>query len=290
MSEVTLVWDAVAQLGEGPLWVDAENAVYWVDIVQHNVHRLSLGSSAKQTWHVDDQLTGLGLRERGGFVTTTRHGLAFVDFEQGALTPIADVEPHVPDNRFNDAKVDPAGRFWAGTMATDERSATGSLYRLDTDLRVSAVDDGYIIANGPAFSPNGETMFHTDSAKRVIYTFDLQPSGAISNKQEFVRFEAPELGAPDGMTVDADGCLWVCHFGGSRITRFSPAGDVLQVVPMPVPNVTSCTFGGANLDTLYITTARVGMTEAELANHPTAGGLFSFQPGVRGLPTPRFTG
>ena len=289
MIDVTCEWEIQADLGEGPLWVAQENAVYWVDIYKQNVHRLSLADGARRTWSFDEQVTSLSAREQGGFVCTVRHGFAFLDLTAGTLDPIVLPEADMPGNRFNDGKVDGNGRYWAGTMDDNMRLETGSFYRLDKDLNCQKMDDGYAITNGPTFSMDGKTLYHTDSVKRTIYAFDLSEDGEISNKRVFVQLQE-EDGVPDGMTVDSENCIWLCHFHGFRITRYSPAGEILQVIPMPVPNITSCTFAGPELDTLYITTARIDLQEAELAKYPLAGSLFSCKPGVKGLPTPMFAG
>lgn len=290
MNEMTCVWPAEATLGEGPLWVGREDAVYWVDIVKRHVHRLGLGDGTRQTWSLAEAVTSLAVRRQGGFVGTTRHGFAAIDLEQGAIDPIVTVEAHLPGNRFNDGKVDDYGRYWAGTMDDAGVKATGSLYCLDTNLTANNLDGNYIISNGPAFNVDGDILYHTDTVRRVIYAFDFSLQGELSNKRTFVQLHDEAEGKPDGMTVDSEGCIWLCHFGGARLTRFSPEGAVLQVVPMPVPNVTSCTFAGPRLDTLFITTARLNMSEQAIADKPLAGGLFSFKPGVIGLPTPLFAG
>lgn len=288
MIEVKCEWQIEATLGEGPLWVARENAVYWVDIIKHQVHRLSLADDSKETWTFDSEVTSLAAREQGGFVGTVRDGFAFIDFMTSSYDPIALPEAHMLDNRFNDGKVDGYGRYWGGSMDNEGAKESGSLYRLDAGLRLRKMDDNYIISNGPAFSKDGKTMYHTDSIKQIIYAFDCAENGDVSNKWEFIYLKEEAEGKPDGMTVDSEDCIWLCHFGGSRITRYSPDGDVLQVIPMPVPNVTSCTFAGPELDTLYITTARLLLTNEELDIYPLAGSLFSCKPGVVGLPTPLF--
>lgn len=279
-----------AQLGEGPLWVERENAVYWVDIFGKKVHRYALSDQTHKSWQFDIQITSLVERQQGGFACTVRDGFAFIDLDPNTIEPITLPETDQPENRFNDGKLDNHGRYWAGTMDTNQQSDSGALYRLDNDLSLHKMDDGYIIANGPTFSADGNIIYHTDSTKRTIYAFDLSKNGEISNKRVFVQLQDEAEGSPDGMTVDSEGCIWLAHFGGARLTRYSPAGEVLQVVPMPVPNITSCTFGGTNLDTLYITTARIAISEEDLPKYPLAGSLFSYQPNVKGLPTPRFGG
>jgi sugar lactone lactonase YvrE len=290
MSNLICEWKIEASLGEGPLWVERENAIYWVDIIQHHVHRLSLADGEKTTWHFDTEVTSLAVRKQGGFLGTVRDGFAFIDFATSSYEPIVLPEAHNPGNRFNDGKVDGYGRFWGGSMDGAGIVESGSLYRLDADFRLNIMDENYIIDNGPAFSVDGKTMYHTDSAKRIIYAFDCSEQGDISNKRVFIQLEDEAEGAPDGMTVDSENCIWLAHFAGSRITRYSAEGDVQQVIPMPVPNITSCTFAGPNLDTLYITTARIGLSEEKLVTYPLAGALFSCKPGVMGLPTPLFAG
>jgi len=186
--------------------------------------------------------------------------------------------------------VDENGRYWAGSMDDGEKLETGSLYRLDGNLTLHKMDENYFITNGPAFSLDGKTMYHTDTARRTIYAFDVSEDGAIANKRVFIELESEEEGNPDGMTVDSENCIWLSHFAGSRITRYSPEGKALQVIPMPVPNITSCTFAGPDLDTLYITTARHLLSEKEIHKYPLSGSLFACKPGVKGLPTPLFAG
>ena len=290
MVDIECVWEEPAILGEGPLWVARENAVYWVDIVRKNLHRYGLKDGARRTWRFETEVTSLAVRQQGGFVGTVRNGFAFIDLETVAVEPIAVPEADMPGNRFNDGKVDAKGCYWAGSMDDGEKLETGSLYRLDGDLSLHKIDDNYFITNGPAFSLDGKTLYHTDTAKRTIYAFDVSEDGAIANKRVFVKLEAEEEGNPDGMTVDSQNCIWLSHFAGSRITRYSPEGQVLQVIAMPVPNITSCTFAGTDLDTLYITTARHLLSEEEIHQYPLSGSLFACKPGVTGCPTPLFAG
>lgn len=290
MADVKCVWQIEAILGEGPLWVARENALYWLDIYSNQVHRLSLADGTKKTWTFNTKITSLVARQQGGFAATVTDGFVFLELETGLMTPIALLESHLPGNRFNDGAVDGNGRYWAGSMDFDGVLETGTLYRLDADLSAHKMDSPYIINNGPVFSKENTTMYHTDSIKKNIYAFDLDSHGNIAHKRPFVQLTDEADGAPDGMTVDSEDCLWLCHFGGARVTRYSPQGEIMQMIPLPVPHVTSCTFAGVNLDTLYITTARLHMTAEALAEHPLAGSLFSCKPGVTGLPTPYFWG
>lgn len=290
MVDIQCVWKEPAILGEGPLWVARENAVYWVDIVSKKVYRYGVADDTRRAWMYEAGVTSLAERRQGGLVGTVRDGFAFIDLESGIFMPIVMPEADMPENRFNDGKVDENGRYWAGTMDDGEKLETGSLYRLDGDLTLHKLDENYTITNGPAFSVDGKTLYHTETAKRTIFAFDFSESGAISNKRVFAELVAKEEGYPDGMTVDSEDCIWLAHFAGSRVTRYSPEGKVMEVITMPVPNITSCTFAGPDLDTMYITTARHLLNEEGLRKYPLSGSLFSCKPGVTGLPTPLFAG
>ena len=290
MSEVKVAWEIPAILGEGPLWVEAENAVYWVDIFSNKVHRYVLADGGKTTWTFEFEVTSLSPRQGGGFIGTIKDGYAYINFDVLSATPIVLPEADQPGNRFNDGKVDNSGRYWAGTMDIGQVAESGSLYRLDADLGVEKCDTDYIICNGPTFNLDNTIIYHTDSIKRTIYALDMSPDGGLSNKRVFAEFTQDDEGVPDGMTVDSEDCIWVGHFGGARITRYSPAGEILEAVPLPVPNITSLTFAGAELDMLYITTASTGIAEEDKGKYPLAGSFFSYKPGVKGTPTPLFAG
>ena len=290
MVDIKCVWEEPAILGEGPLWVARENAVYWVDIVSKKLHRYALADGARRTWTFETEVTSLAARQQGGLVGTVRDGFAFIDLETHTIEPVASPETEMPDNRFNDGKVDEKGRYWAGSMDDGEKLVSGSLYRLDGDLALHKMDENYSITNGPTFSVDGKTLYHTDTAKRTIFAFNLSEDGAINAKRIFVQLEAEEEGYPDGMTVDSENCIWLAHFAGSRITRYSPESEIIEVISMPVPNITSCTFAGPDLDTMYITTARHLLSEEDIRKYPLSGSLFSCKPGVTGLPTALFAG
>ena len=214
-------------------------------------------------------------------MVTTRDGVAgLADFD-ASLKLLIDIEGSIPTNRFNDAKVDSYGNLWAGSMDDEETNATGTLYRIDSNLTVSTEDTGYHITNGPAFSRNGEFLYHTDSVLKKIYRFGLSKDG-ITDKQLFIEL-GPEHGHPDGMTVDDQGNIWICEYGGWGISTFDSTGKYLNKIEVPAANVTSCSFGGKNLDSLFITTAAQGLTEAELTQQPLAGSIFQTKPGVTGI-------
>lgn len=289
MVDVKCVWPAAAVVGEGPVWDEEEQALYWVDIKAPAVHRYVPTTGSTESWPMPERIGCIARRQRGGFIAAFKSGWAFLDLPSGRIERIGDPEPDLPNNRFNDGKCDPEGRFWAGTMDDGEKKPTGSLYRLDPDCRWNRMDSGYVVTNGPAFSPDGGTVYHTASLARTIYAFDLGPDDSISNKRTFIELP-PDAGFPDGMTFDAEGHLWVAHWGGWRVTRFRQDGTVDRTIEFPVAQVSSCVFGGSALDTLYVTTASIGLDAEARAKQPLAGGLFEVSVGVRGLPAPRFAG
>jgi len=291
MSDVRCLWEAAAILGEGPLWSAREGALYWVDIKAPALHRYRPSDGDKTSWVMPERIGWVIERANGEGLVAGFKQRGFAFLTPGTMMPetIGQPEPDYPDNRFNDAKADAEGRIWAGTMDDNEREATGSLYRLDADLDWHRMDKGYGITNGPAFSPDGRTLYHTDTAAGTIYAFDLTERGRLENKRVFVTIPEGD-GYPDGMTCDVEGYLWVAHWGGWRITRFAPDGGIDRVIEMPVSQVTSCTFGGPDLDRLYITSAAIGLEGERLERQPLAGGLFEFIPGVKGLPAGLFAG
>jgi xylono-1,5-lactonase len=288
LSEVKCVWPLGATLGEGPVWVAREKALYFVDIKGCTVYRYDPATGSQSSWLMPEPIGACHPASDARFLCAFKSGFAFVSFGdelqiEPLIEPLGGPEADMPGNRFNDAKVDAAGRFWAGSMDDTEAEATGALYRMGSDLAWTVMDAGYVVTNGPAFSVDGRTLYHTDTFKRTIYAFDLAEDGALSNKREHIRI-ADDQGYPDGMTVDAEGYLWVAHWGGWRLTRFTPDGAVDRVVPVPAAQVTSCCFAGKDLATLYITTAAIGLSDDERAAQPDAGGLFRFQPGCVGRP------
>jgi sugar lactone lactonase YvrE len=287
-SNVQCVADVRASLGEGPVWVERDSALYWVDINGRKILRLSDDGELSQR-PTPFRVGSLGPRRSGGFIAGTDQGIAEVDLSTGRMALLFNPEEDLPDNRFNDGKVDREGRFWAGTMDDRERGSAGTLYRIDPDLRCTAIDAGYGITNGPAFSPNGRVMYHSDTLRQVTYAFDLDREGNAGNRRVFQQFGKGD-GHPDGMTVDSEGCLWIAFWGGWCVRRFSPQGDLLETVEVPVEQPSSCAFGGPDLDRLYVTSATKSLDEAALAMQPKAGGLFMLSPGVRGLAEAPFAG
>lgn len=275
-----LVVDARAWRGEGPLWDFRDGHLLWVDIDIGAIHRYDPSSGADEHQDVGQPVGAIALRKTGGLVAAIRDGFAFV--EAGAATLIASVEIAQTTNRMNDGKVDPAGRFWAGTMAFDLEPGAGSLYRFDADLRVHTMLSSVSISNGIDWSADGRTMYFVDSATGGVDAFDYDAeTGSIGRRRRIVQIPEAE-GLPDGMTVDTEDFLWVALWGGGCVRRYSPAGALSTVVELPVSQVTSCAFGGPGLTDLYVTSARAGLTSAQLVGEPTAGGLFRHEASVAG--------
>jgi sugar lactone lactonase YvrE len=286
--EAHCVADVKATLGEGPVWVAAEQALYWVDIEGRKIFRLGQDGQRNE-WPTPFRAGSIAPRAAGGFIGGTDQGLAAIDLAAGRFDIFADPEHDRPQNRFNDGKVDRAGRFWAGSMDDSKRQASGALYRVDADRTIARLDDDYRIANGPAFSPDGRTMYHNDTGRNRTYAFDLSEDGAASNRRLFLRHDRSG-GHPDGMTVDSEGCLWIAFWGGWCIRRFSPSGRCLRTIRLPVEQPSSCAFGGPALDRLYVTSARESLSDEQLHMQPSAGGLFMLEAGVTGLAEMTFAG
>ena len=286
--QVTCIADVKAILGEGPVWVARDRALYWLDINGRKIFRRT-GQGELTSWDTPMKVGSIWPRSEGGFVAGTEAGLAFADEPFNRFDVFADPERALPENRFNDGKTDRQGRFWAGTMDNRERAATGTLYRLDPDLHLTKIDEGYRVTNGPAFSPDGSAMYHSDSARQVTYVFDVDDAGNAANRREFLRFGEGD-GYPDGMTVDAEGCIWIAFWDGWCVRRFSPEGDKLWELGMPVQRPTSCAFGGDDLKTLFITSARRDLQGTELGRQPLAGGLFAADVGIEGIAELPFAG
>jgi sugar lactone lactonase YvrE len=284
------IWEAQAELGEGTIWVDEEQALYFVDGLRGRLLRYSESQGTSEVYRHDGVIGFIAHRVGGGFIAGMDNKLCLLDAALGTVIEVACPEPQLPNSQFNDGKVDPNGGLWAGTLDRECADPVGSLYRVQKDLSWKVVDDGYLCTNGPAFSPDGRILYHTDSMRRTIYEFDLDlDAGAIFNKRVFIKFDERE-GMPDGMTVDRDGRLWVAHFGGARVTAFGPNGEIDDVVCVPAPNVTTCAFGGTNGTTLFITTSRTWMTDAQLREAPLAGGLFACEGLACGIPAVAFDG
>lgn len=271
------------RLGEGLLWSSREQAVYWVDILGQRVNRLDLATDAVASWAMPETIGWLIEREKGDFVAGLGRAFVRLALDPLAIEPLAAPEPERTANRFNDAKADGAGRIWAGSMPFAADRPTGALYRLDPDGTAERVDDGYTIANGPAIAADGRSLFHTDTAERTIYRFKLDDQGRLGPREPFILFQ-DGWGNPDGMTLDADGGLWVACWGAGRVTRFTSEGRPDRSILLPASQITNVTFAGDALDRMFVTSA------AEDSDEPLGGALFEVEPGCRGLPTLRYAG
>jgi sugar lactone lactonase YvrE len=282
--DVELALDAHADLGEGPSWDATTHRLIWVDITKGTVHRFDPISNEEESFEIGQPVGAAVATTDRRLALAVSDGFSLLDPASGRIERIADVEPDVGDTMMNDGKCDPAGRFWAGTKDAKGSRPIGSLYRLGADRRPAAVLTGVTISNGLGWSPDGTTMYYIDSPTHRIEAFDFDlGSGDVANRRTLV--ELPnDWGLPDGMTIDEEGFLWVAFWGGSVVRRFDPTGAVVWTVGFPVSQVTSCAFGGEELSDLYATTARDGLSEAQLAEQPLAGGLFRLRPDVRGLP------
>lgn len=275
-------------LGEGLWWSARQNAVYWVDILDHAVNRYLLADSSVKRWPMPERIGWvMERRNKPGFIAGFQSGFSELELDPVAIRLLVDPEPHLPGNRLNDAKADQHGHIWAGTMDAALQGTTGSLYRLQPDLSLRRMDEGYKVTNGPAFSPTQDVMYHTDTGASTVYRFDVTPEGEISNRRVFIKFTG-DMGTPDGMTVDAQGYLWIAHWGGSRLSRFTPDGKLDRAIPLPASQITNVTFAGPNLDRMFVTSAAKLI---DLSKEPLAGALFEVDPGgVRGLPPGLFAG
>jgi sugar lactone lactonase YvrE len=288
---VKVLVDAHALVGEGPLWDEDQGVLYWVDILSNKLYIYEPTSGENRAFDVGQHVGTVVLRASGGVMLAVYDGFAAYDLASQTLTMINDPEADLPNNRFNDGKCDPAGRFWAGSMAYNEQSTQGSLYRLDPDLSVHKMLSNIGISNGIVWSLDQRMMYYIDSTAHTVRAFDYNnATGDISNERVVITVPQ-EMGLPDGMAIDTEGMLWVAHFGGGTVRRWDPdTGQVLTTIELPATQITACAFGDQNLDTLYITSAATRLDDAALAKQPHAGALFSVKPGVRGVPTFKFAG
>ena len=281
--QASLLFDARAELGEGPAWHAGEQVLYWVDILKKRIYRDG------EAWLGLPDFPGcVAPRRGGGLIVALRSSVVEVDGQGGIKLRVAVNEPR--GNRFNDGKCDPAGRFLAGTMDMAEKEDSGALYSLEGG-RLRQLISGVRISNGLAWSPDHRTFYYIDTPSRAIQAFDYSPAtGKITRGRILVQIP-PALGWPDGMTSDMDGNLWVAMWGGSQILKLEPLdGRVLEQIPLPVLQPTSCVFGGPGMKRLYITSARKDLSASQLTQYPLSGSVFSVETEVTGMPTFEFAG
>jgi sugar lactone lactonase YvrE len=284
------VLDVRASLGECPVWSTAEQALFWVDINAPSLNRFDPATGINRAMPMPSSIGCFALRQQGGFVVALRDGIWLARADGTLEHKVADPPYDPAYHRFNDGRCDPQGRLFAGTMNEKRDAPSGALYRLDADFHLTEVLRGLTISNGLAWSPDGRTMYHADTPTRTVnaFTFDAA-TGMPSDRRVLARFEG-ETERPDGGAVDSEGCYWTTFYSGGRVVRLSPAGELVASHPVPAMCPTMCAFGGADLKTLYVTSARQRRDDAELARLPHSGGIFAMRVDVPGLPEPAFAG
>ncbi|KPY02165.1 Senescence marker protein-30 [Pseudomonas amygdali pv. mori] len=288
---IEIVVDVKTTLGEGPVWDVEQQRLYWIDSFDGRVLRCTDDGRELRAWDVGQKIGSMVLRRNGdAALVALQTGIYNLDLPSGDIELIVDPEPGLPDNRLNDGKVDRHGRFIVGSMDTREDQASAKLYRLDPDLSLHTLDEGIIVSNGPCWSPGGETFYFADTWSGDIWAYDYDnTSGAVANRRTFAKVDTSAGGAADGCTVDAEGCLWQALVYAGKLVRYTPDGQVDRIIDMPVKKVTSLTFGGPNLDTLYVTS----MARPPLPRFPEdgqqRGALFAITGlGVQGIAERRF--
>lgn len=302
------VWDLKATLGEGPIWSARDHAVWFVDIKNSRVHRYDIEIGSHRTFHAPSPCGFIAPKKSGGFIVGCKTGLHAFDPRanngDGHFEFLTHVEPGFPGNRLNDGYVDHQGRLWFGSMHDAEEEPSGKLYRYD-HRGLMAMDDGYVITNGPAVSPDGKTLYHNDTGKKIIYAFDLSHDGHLSNKRIFAQLDKDppvDVSSPvcyageaeirsqhgdgymDGPVVDSAGNVWNALYFGWGINCYAPDGRLLRKVRLPVSNVTKICFAGRDLKTVFVTTAAKNLSADEIRKQPLAGGLFRFDVDIPGQP------
>ena len=279
-----LVLDEQALLGEGALWYPKTRQLFWVDIEGKKLHQYRPSDERTHTIDVGERIGTVVLTANDEVIVALQKGIFSLDLKDESLTLIANPLEGKQNIRFNDGKCDPAGRFWVGSMHLETHKGVAALYRLNTDYTVEQVLDDVTISNGIVWSLDHQTMYYIDTSTHCVQAFDYELStGQIARPRKVV--DIPEnIGHPDGMTIDEEGMLWIAHWGGNSVGRWSPeTGELLATIEVPAPLVTSCAFGDSDLSTLYITTARTDLNDEQQTMYPHSGGVFSAKPGVRGV-------
>ncbi len=292
MATAELVLDTQSILGEGPIWDVEDRSLWWIDIEAGLVHQFDPATSTDKTFDIGQRIGTVVRRQQGGLILGLADGIGAYDTDRRELAVLCNPEADLADNRFNDGKCDPAGRFWAGTLNfQDESIPSGALYCLHPDGSIVKHFDGVQVSNGIVWTSDAKTMYYIDSPTRSVDAFDYDlATGEISNRRSVVEFTESQ-GYPDGMTIDSEDMIWVAQWAGWGVTRFDPrTGTVLEKIDVAAAQVTACAFGGPDLTDLYITTARRGITGDDLDAQPHAGGLFVAKTGAKGVPSFRFAG
>jgi sugar lactone lactonase YvrE len=281
-------------IGEGICWDEQTQMLYWIDLLENKIFAYDINKSSLKIIDVGQNTGCVAVREKGGLIAGLQNGIFFVDVDTGKLTPVVDPESDKPGNRFNDGECDCMGRLWAGTMSkkldsgSGDNTPLGALYLIDTDFKVTTKLPAVTISNGIGYSPDNKIMYYIDSPTRNVDAFDFdKETGEITNRRAVVRV-AEEVGMPDGLTVDADGNLWVGMWGGGAVVKYSPqTGRMLEKIEIPAPFVTTMVFGGKDMDEMFVNTAKMN---TDLNKYPDAGGVFRIKMDVKGQPTYKFKG
>jgi len=289
---IDVLIDVKPRLGEAPLWDVASERLWFIDSLGDKLYRCTEDGRELATWELPSHVGSMALDERGGALLALIDGFHRLDLTTHECVPLVDPEPSNETNRLNDGKVDRVGRFVCGSMDMGEEQPNGSLWSLDADLVPRRLDSDIICSNGPCFSPDGRTLYFADSFKGSVYAYDYDTdTGAVSNRRVFVQPDVRPGGAPDGATVDAEGYLWVALVFDGRLMRFAPDGSLDRLIEMPVVKTTSVAFGGANLETLYVTSMAQPPLPKYPGDGPLRGATFALHGlGVRGLPERRWRG
>ena len=298
MKKVELYNDCKNLLGEGITWsVDQEN-LYWLDVViPSKLFQLHLPTNKLSTFIMPEMISSISIRSKKDLIIASQYGVYNYNLTSNNFTRLIETEPLLKFNRSNDGASDIKGRFWFGTMQNnlDEEGQdipitknSGSLYRLNTDLTLDKIESNLGIPNTFIWNPDNTKFYFTDSMEGIIYSYDFnEKSGEITNKTNFATFNR---GIPDGSTMDSEGFVWNCRWGGSCVVRFDPLGRVDRVLEVPIANVTNCVFGGKDLKTLFITTARQGLSKEYVTKNPYAGSLFAIDLSIKGIEDNNFLG
>jgi len=289
MTDIACVANTNDVLGEVPRWHPGEHALYWIDAFKPAVHRLDPTSGAVESWTPPEKLGSFAPRAAGGLLIAGRNGFAHYDPRSGQLERIADPENGAAVNILNDGRCDARGRFWVGSMSKTMAGASGRLYRLERG-KIDVMDDNIWVSNGVCWSADDTKMYFADSHVKTIFVYDFDAqAGTIGPRRVFAE-TGSRPGVPDGSSIDADGFVWNAVFDGSCLVRYAPDGRVDRTVALPVSRPTACAFGGEDLSTLYVTTARFRLPPEKQAIETHAGGLLALDVGARGLPEPLYAG
>ena len=287
--QINQIGKTLSTLGEGPVWDEINQCILWIDIVNARIIEHNILSGTEKVLSTGTMIGSFALMENSNIIAALQEGIVIIDRSTGEKQIISTPEINIPSNRFNDGKCSPDGHFWAGSMSLNETDPSGFLYSIDGDYNILQHEKGLTISNGLCWSLDKKYFYFIDTPTLQVIRYDYS-NGSIQNKQSIIHIDATKDGYPDGMTIDADGMLWIAHWGGWQVTRWDPSrGEKLTAIKLPVSQVTSICFGGDDFGDMFITTARRGLTDEQLKLEPQAGGTFQVKnTGYKGLPFYRF--